>query len=69
MIPIPVMFLGLFTSGIQAFIFANLAAAYIGESMEGHHWLSFEIVFFSLVQGNLCLARDNLLREHKYTYK
>jgi hypothetical protein len=37
--------------------------------MEGHHWLSFEIVFFSLVQGNLWLARDNLLREHKYTYK
>ncbi|KAF3449772.1 hypothetical protein FNV43_RR05850 [Rhamnella rubrinervis] len=36
-IPIPVMFLGLFTSGIQALIFATLAAAYIGESMEGHH--------------------------------
>ena len=64
MIPIPVMFLRLFTSGIQAFIFATLVAAYIGESMEGH-----EIGFFSLVQGNLCLARDNLLREHKYTYK
>ncbi|KAK9663241.1 hypothetical protein RND81_O301000 [Saponaria officinalis] len=37
MVPIPVMFLGLFTSGIQALIFATLAAAYIGESMEGHH--------------------------------
>ncbi|KAJ0080839.1 hypothetical protein Patl1_11164 [Pistacia atlantica] len=36
-IPIPVMFLGLFTSGIQALIFATLATAYIGESMEGHH--------------------------------
>nr|YP_010290849.1 ATP synthase CF0 subunit IV [Gahnia tristis]ULQ66006.1 ATP synthase CF0 subunit IV [Gahnia tristis] len=36
-IPIPVMLLGLFTSGIQALIFATLAAAYIGESMEGHH--------------------------------
>ncbi|GJU91887.1 RNA polymerase beta'' subunit [Tanacetum coccineum] len=36
-VPIPVMFLGLFTSGIQALIFATLAAAYIGESMEGHH--------------------------------
>eukprot|EP01018_Ginkgo_biloba_P040958 Gb_09033 [translate_table: standard] len=36
-IPIPVMFLGLFTSTIQALIFATLAAAYIGESMEGHH--------------------------------
>ncbi|XP_048231394.1 ATP synthase subunit a, chloroplastic-like [Ricinus communis] len=35
--PIPVMFLGLFTSGIQALIFASLAAAYIGESMKGHH--------------------------------
>uniref|UniRef100_A0A452XCL0 ATP synthase subunit a, chloroplastic n=1 Tax=Aegilops tauschii subsp. strangulata TaxID=200361 RepID=A0A452XCL0_AEGTS len=36
-IPIPVMFLGLFTSGIQALIFATLATPYIGESMEGHH--------------------------------
>jgi len=36
-VPIPVMFLGLFTSGIQALIFATLAAAYIGESIEGHH--------------------------------
>ncbi|KAI3857429.1 hypothetical protein MKX03_024447 [Papaver bracteatum] len=36
-VPIPVMFLGLFTSGIQSLIFATLAAAYIGDSMEGHH--------------------------------
>nr|QWW93014.1 ATP synthase CF0 subunit IV [Cyathodium smaragdinum] len=36
-IPIPMMFLGLFTSAIQALIFATPAAAYIGESMEGHH--------------------------------
>nr|YP_009701058.1 ATP synthase CF0 subunit IV [Manoao colensoi]QEQ14263.1 ATP synthase CF0 subunit IV [Manoao colensoi] len=36
-VPIPVMLLGIFTSGIQALIFATLAAAYIGESMEGHH--------------------------------
>nr|YP_009193284.1 ATP synthase CF0 A chain [Gnetum ula]BAN16887.1 ATP synthase CF0 A chain [Gnetum ula]BAT70194.1 ATP synthase CF0 A chain [Gnetum ula] len=36
-VPIPVMLLGLFTSGIQALIFATLAAAYIGESLEGHH--------------------------------
>ena len=36
-VPIPMIFLGLFTSGIQALIFATLAAAYIGESMEGHH--------------------------------
>ncbi|XP_057841843.1 ATP synthase subunit a, chloroplastic-like, partial [Cryptomeria japonica] len=36
-VPIPIMFLGLFTSGIQALIFATLAATYIGESMEDHH--------------------------------
>jgi F-type H+-transporting ATPase subunit a len=36
-VPIPMMFLGLFTSAIQALIFATLAAAYIGESMEDHH--------------------------------
>lgn len=36
-VPIPMMLLGLFTSGIQALIFATLAAAYIGESLEGHH--------------------------------
>nr|Q85FN1.2 RecName: Full=ATP synthase subunit a, chloroplastic; AltName: Full=ATP synthase F0 sector subunit a; AltName: Full=F-ATPase subunit IV [Adiantum capillus-veneris]AAP29380.2 ATP synthase CF0 A chain [Adiantum capillus-veneris] len=36
-VPVPMMLLGLFTSGIQALIFATLAAAYIGESMEGHH--------------------------------
>uniref|UniRef100_A0AAT9UTD7 ATP synthase subunit a, chloroplastic n=1 Tax=Pallavicinia longispina TaxID=280536 RepID=A0AAT9UTD7_9MARC len=36
-VPIPMMFLGLFTSAIQALIFATLAAAYIGESIESHH--------------------------------
>nr|YP_009994395.1 ATP synthase CF0 subunit IV [Cuscuta africana]QNP08493.1 ATP synthase CF0 subunit IV [Cuscuta africana] len=36
-VPIPVMLLGLFTSGIQAIIFATLAAAYIGESMGANH--------------------------------
>ncbi|RYR67715.1 hypothetical protein Ahy_A03g014108 isoform B [Arachis hypogaea] len=36
-ITIPIMFLGLFTNGIQALIFATLAVAYIGESIEGHH--------------------------------
>lgn len=35
-VPLPLMFLGLFTSAIQALIFATLAAAYIGEAMEGH---------------------------------
>nr|YP_009862945.1 ATPase synthase IV subunit [Anthoceros punctatus]QKD76401.1 ATPase synthase IV subunit [Anthoceros punctatus] len=36
-VPIPMMFSGLFTSAIQALISATLAAAYIGELMEGHH--------------------------------
>jgi F-type H+-transporting ATPase subunit a len=36
-VPIPMMFLGLFTSAIQALILATLVTAYIGESMEGHH--------------------------------
>nr|AJB98456.1 ATP synthase CF0 subunit IV [Helminthostachys zeylanica] len=36
-VPIPMMLLGSFTSAIQALIFATLAAAYTGESMEGHH--------------------------------
>lgn len=36
-IPVPMMFLGLFTSGIQALIFATLAGAYIGEALEEHH--------------------------------
>ncbi len=35
-IPLPVMLLGLFTSAIQAIVFATLAATYIGEAMEGH---------------------------------
>ena len=36
-LPIPVMFLGLFTSAIQALISATLAAYYIGEAVEEHH--------------------------------
>nr|YP_009503379.1 ATPase subunit IV [Euglena clara]AXA45465.1 ATPase subunit IV [Euglena clara] len=36
-IPIPLILLGLFTSGIQALIFATLSGSYIGEAMEGHH--------------------------------
>nr|YP_009911228.1 ATP synthase CF0 subunit IV [Polystichum tripteron]QLD21436.1 ATP synthase CF0 subunit IV [Polystichum tripteron] len=36
-VPVPMTPLGLFTSAIQALIFATLAAAYIGESTEGHH--------------------------------
>jgi F-type H+-transporting ATPase subunit a len=35
-IPLPVMMLGLFTSAIQALVFATLAAAYIHEAMAGH---------------------------------
>jgi F-type H+-transporting ATPase subunit a len=37
LIPLPIMILGLFAGSIQALIFATLAAAYIGESVEGHH--------------------------------
>lgn len=33
-VPLPIMALGLFTSAIQALVFATLAAAYIHESME-----------------------------------
>nr|AIT94134.1 CF0 subunit IV of ATP synthase [Marsupiomonas sp. NIES 1824] len=36
-IPIPIMLLGTFTSGIQALVFATLAGAYIGEAVEDHH--------------------------------
>jgi F-type H+-transporting ATPase subunit a len=36
-VPVPTTPLGLFTSAIQALILATLAAAYTGESMEGHH--------------------------------
>ncbi|MDZ7958964.1 MAG: F0F1 ATP synthase subunit A [Aulosira sp. DedQUE10] len=35
-VPLPVMALGLFTSAIQALVFATLAGAYIHEAMEGH---------------------------------
>lgn len=33
-IPLPILVLGLFTSGIQALIFATLAGNYIGEALE-----------------------------------
>src|SRR6478672_339861 len=35
-VPLPVMMLGLFTSAIQALVFATLAGAYIHEALEGH---------------------------------
>jgi F-type H+-transporting ATPase subunit a len=35
-VPLVVMSLGLFTSAVQALIFATLAAVYIGEAIEGH---------------------------------
>ncbi|TGG83824.1 MAG: F0F1 ATP synthase subunit A [Aphanocapsa feldmannii 277cV] len=35
--PLPAMLLGLFTSAIQALIFATLAAYYIGEAVHEHH--------------------------------
>lgn len=36
-IPIPIILLDLFTSAIQALVFATLAGAYIGESLEDPH--------------------------------
>lgn len=36
-VPIPVMLLGVFTSAIQALVFATLAGAYIGEAVADHH--------------------------------
>lgn len=36
-VPIPIMLLGVFTSAIQALVFATLAGAYIGEALEDHH--------------------------------
>jgi F-type H+-transporting ATPase subunit a len=36
-VPIPLIRLGLFTSAIQALVFATLAGAYIGEAIEDHH--------------------------------
>merc|ERR1711904_291333 len=35
-VPIPIILLGLFTSAIQALVFATLAGAYIGEAVEDH---------------------------------
>ena len=36
-VPVPIILLGLFTSAIQALVFATLAGAYIGEALEDHH--------------------------------
>jgi F-type H+-transporting ATPase subunit a len=36
-VPLPVMFLGLFTSAIQALIFATLASYYIGEAVHEYN--------------------------------
>jgi F-type H+-transporting ATPase subunit a len=36
-VPLPIMLLGLFTSAIQALIFATLAAYFIGEAVHEHH--------------------------------
>merc|ERR1711968_202007 len=36
-VPVPIMLLGLFTSAIQALVFATLDGAYIGEALEDHH--------------------------------
>jgi F-type H+-transporting ATPase subunit a len=37
LVPLPVMLLGLFTSAIQALIFATLTAFYIGEGLHEAH--------------------------------
>jgi len=37
LVPLPLMALGLFTSAIQALVFATLAGAYIHEALEEHH--------------------------------
>ncbi|KAK4709246.1 hypothetical protein R3W88_030171 [Solanum pinnatisectum] len=53
-VPIPVMLLGLFTSGIQALIFATLAAAYIGLR---------RVFFFSILErGGRYLYLNNYKR-------
>jgi F-type H+-transporting ATPase subunit a len=36
-IPVPLILLGLFTSAIQALVFATLAGSYIGEAIADHH--------------------------------
>lgn len=41
-VPLPAMILGLFTSAIQALIFATLASTYIGEAVEVGHELHHE---------------------------
>ena len=57
-VPIPIMLLGLFRSNIHALIFATFAVAYIGESMEGHHWLVCMIYFLSLsLTQKMCVSR------------
>jgi hypothetical protein len=45
-IPIPLILLGVFTSAIQALVFATLAGAYIGEAVEQHHLIATN---FSLI--------------------
>jgi F-type H+-transporting ATPase subunit a len=66
-IPIPLILLGLFTSAIQALVFATLAGAYIGEAMEEHHsFQEFIIIkikcfvkFFKIYSYVLNLFRAN----------
>lgn len=43
--PLPVMALGVFASSVQALIFSTLAAAYIGESIEGEEEEEEEEIF------------------------
>lgn len=55
-VPILVMFLRLFLRGIEASHFTTLAAAYIGESVEGQSLTSFQNSLFCHTQGNVCAA-------------
>jgi F-type H+-transporting ATPase subunit a len=49
-VPIPLILLGLFTSAIQALVFATLAGAYIGESIEEFHLNNFLLCIY-LIQS------------------
>jgi F-type H+-transporting ATPase subunit a len=53
-VPIPLIRLGLFTSAIQALVFATLAGAYIGEAVEEHHlFYSFQLFYVYKIKTNL----------------
>ena len=56
------MLLGLFTSAIQALVFATLAGAYIGEALEGSLNLLLKIIIALLIFNfSLSLIKKDLL--------